>query len=213
MENKIKLFLVDDHKMFLEGIFLLLDDEPDFDILGSAKNGEEALIRIKSLKPDIIISDIEMPKMNGFQLAKAIKEHDSNAKIIMVSSYSDTIMIEKAKREDIDGYLLKNTGRLELLTAIKKVYKGENYFSKEIIRIHNNSLFSRRKKKQNKVVLSPRELDVLKHIFQEMSTQEIAEELHISINTVDTHRKNLMRKIGAKNMVGLVKYAIQQGLI
>lgn len=205
--------MVDDHKMFLEGIFYLLADEAGLEVVGSAHQGAEALPRIKALRPDIVISDIEMPEMDGIQLAKAVKQLGLEAKVIMVSSHSDTLMIEKVKKAEIDGYLLKNTGRIELLTAIREVYKGGKYFSEEIVRIHNEGLFSQTKKKQQKVNLSPREVEVLGCISQELSTQEISERLHISVNTVDTHRKNLMRKIGAKNMVGLVKYAIQQGLI
>ena len=213
MKKKIKLFLVDDHKMFLQGIFSILNETPHFNIVGVANNGEEALTKIKPLNPDIVITDIEMPKMDGLQLTNEIKQLNLDIKVIITSSHGKISMIEKAKNEDVEGYLLKNTGKIELLNAIHTVFEGGKYFSEEVLKIHNESLFSSKKVAENKVTLSPREIDVLKCISQEKNTQEIAETLHISINTVDTHRKNLMRKIGAKNMVGLVKYAIQQGLV
>ncbi|GAA4276730.1 response regulator transcription factor [Aquimarina mytili] len=213
MEKKIKLFLVDDHKMFLQGIFSILDEIPHFTIAGIANDGKEALTKLKTLDTDVLITDIEMPKMDGLELIKEIKKINPGIKVIITSSYGKISMIEKAKNLDVEGYLFKCAGKIELLNAIHTVFEGEKYFSEEVQKIHNESLFSSKKTKENKVSLSPREMDVLKCISQEKSTQEISETLHISINTVDTHRKNLMRKIGAKNMVGLVKYAIQQGLI
>ncbi|GAA4279231.1 response regulator transcription factor [Aquimarina mytili] len=213
MEREIKLFLADDHKMFLQGIFSILDEIPHFTIVGIANDGKEALTKLKSLTIDVLITDIEMPEMDGLELTKEIKKVNPDIKVIITSSHGKISMIEKAKNQNVEGYLLKNTGKIELLNAIHTVFEGEKYFSEEVQKIHNESLFSSKKIKDEKVNLSPREMDVLKCISQEKSTQEIAETLHISINTVDTHRKNLMRKIGAKNMVGLVKYAIQQGLI
>ncbi|RZS90500.1 response regulator [Aquimarina brevivitae] len=214
MSNEtIKLLLVDDHHMFMDGIYAILKDISHIDIVGTANNGNQALKIAKSSALDLLITDIEMPEMDGIQLSKSIKKTLPNIKVIVVSSHSNVQTIDKLRKLQIDGYLLKNTGKIELLNAINKVYKGEKYFSEEILRVYNQSLFGTNKAEKEKVKLSPRELEVLKCIVQEQNTQEIAESLNISVNTVDTHRKNLMRKIGAKNVVGLTKYAIQQGII
>ncbi|WP_036822445.1 response regulator transcription factor [Polaribacter sp. Hel1_85] len=213
MEKKIKLFIVDDHKMFLEGIQSILIDTQFIDVIATAKDGKEALKLLNNFLPDIIITDIDMPNLDGIELTKLVKKQSDNIKIIAVSSHSEGEVISKAIKAGINGYILKNTGKTELLKAIKQVYKGENYYTEEVKKNLNDSLFNPTKAKNQIVKISSREKEVLKLISEEMNTQEIAEELFISPNTVEVHRKNLMRKIGTKNMVGLVKYAIQQGII
>ena len=213
MDRLVRLFFIDDHKMFLEGISSLLAEKARFVIVGSAKHGKEALNKIKGLEIDIILSDISMPEMDGLTFTREVKKVYPAIKVMIVSSFYSAMMIENAIKADVDGYLLKNTGRAELLLALDHIQEGKKYFSEEVRKAHEESLFSSRKKKQSEVELSAREKDVLKYIFEEKSTQEISALLHLSINTIETHRKNLMRKVGAKNMVGLVKYAIQQGLV
>lgn len=210
--NKIKLFIVDDHKMFLEGIQSILEDLDFIEIIATAKNGEEALKLLKSLTPDIVITDIDMPNIDGIELTKKIKAEISNIKVIALSSHYKSTVISTIIKAGINGYILKNTGKIELLKAIETVYNGENYFSDEVKKIMSESLFNVKSTKDNNVQLSDREKEILRLIVQEKSTKKIADLLFISVNTVETHRKNLMRKIGAKNMVGLVKYAIQQDL-
>lgn len=210
--NKIKLFIVDDHKMFLEGIQSILEDVDFIEIIATAKNGEEALKLLKSIIPDIILTDIDMPSIDGIELTKKAKLIKSDIKTIVLSSHYKSSVISSALKAGTNGYILKNTGKLELLKAIKTVYNGENYFSDEVKNIMTESLFNAKKTKENNVKLSDREKEILLLIVQEKNTKEIAELLFISVNTIDTHRKNLMRKIGAKNMVGLVKYAIQQDI-
>ncbi|WP_308302191.1 response regulator transcription factor [Psychroflexus sp. MES1-P1E] len=136
-----------------------------------------------------------------------------NIKIIAVSSHYNSEIITRAIKAGINGYLLKNTGKVELITAITSVFSDTNYFSEEVKQIINNSLFNAKDTTVSAVKLSEREMEILILISQEENTQEIAEALFISVNTVETHRKNLMRKIGTKNMIGLVKYAIQQDII
>ena len=211
--HKMKLFIVDDHKMFLEGIQSILEDVDTIDIVATAKNGEEALKLLKSITPDILITDIDMPIIDGIELTKTIRSQDLDIKIIALSSHYKSSVIGSAVQAGINGYILKNTGKAELIKALETVYNGENYFSENIRKIMMDSLFNAKETKKNKVNLSEREKEILLLIVQEKSTKKIAEQLFISSNTVETHRKNLMRKIGAKNMIGLAKYAIQQDLM
>ncbi|KGL64208.1 two component system response regulator, LuxR family [Polaribacter sp. Hel1_85] len=197
----------------MEGIQSILIDTQFIDVIATAKDGKEALKLLNNFLPDIIITDIDMPNLDGIELTKLVKKQSDNIKIIAVSSHSEGEVISKAIKAGINGYILKNTGKTELLKAIKQVYKGENYYTEEVKKNLNDSLFNPTKAKNQIVKISSREKEVLKLISEEMNTQEIAEELFISPNTVEVHRKNLMRKIGTKNMVGLVKYAIQQGII
>lgn len=210
---QIELVIVDDHLMFLDGIQSILSTYEHIVISGIAKNGKEAIKLIKQQRPSIVITDIEMPEINGIELTKHVKKVNENIGVIVVSSHSNSKMISDAIKAGASSYIFKNTGKKELIETIERVYAGESYFPDEVKQTLNNSLFNPKKAKQEAVKLSKREAEVLTLISKEKSTQEISEALFISVNTVETHRKNLMRKIGTKNMVGLVKYAIQQGIV
>jgi len=214
MSNKIiKLLIADDHKMFLEGIHSILQDVPFIDIIAIANNGNQVVKLLENFIPDIVITDIDMPELDGIALTKHIKSTLPHIKVIAVSSHASSSVISKTMKADVNGYILKNTGKAELLGAIKTVYNGNNYFTEDVKKIITDSLFNNIKAEKEVVKLSSREKEILILISEEKSTQEIAKSLFISVNTVETHRKNLMRKIGTKNMIGLVKYAIQQDII
>lgn len=212
-QQHIKLFIVDDHKMFLEGITSILKTIKNITVLATAKNGEEALKIIPKFIPDVLITDIDMPIIDGVELTKQVKFKYPDIKVIAVSSHYKSIIIAKAIQAGVNGYVLKNTGKIELHKAIETVITGNNYFNKEVKEIISNSIFNLKETRENAVNLSEREKEVLIHISNEKSSQEIAILLSLSIYTVETHRKNLIRKIGTKNMIGLVKYAIQQNII
>lgn len=209
----VRLLVVDDHKMFLEGMHSILRDVPFIESIEIAHNGEQALKLIKSTDPNVIITDIDMPNIDGIELTQIIKSNRPSIKIIAVSSHYKSSVIASAIRVGINGYIIKNTGKTELIKAITSVNEGTNYFSVEVRQIMSDSIFNSINVESTAVKLSERETEILILISQEKNTQEIANALYISVNTVETHRKNLMRKIGTKNMIGLVKYAIQQGLV
>ena len=211
--KKIELLLVDDHRMFIEGMTTLLNEVDNMNVIGTAKNGEEALKILSNINPHIVITDIDMPLINGIQLTHQIKLRFPNIKIIAVSSHQSSTTIADALHAGINGYILKNTGKHELCKAINTIYEGGTYFNEEIKTIINNSLFNPIDVKTNEVHLSDREKEILILIYHENNSQEIANILHLAVNTIETHRKNLMRKIGTKNMIGLVKYAVQHRLI
>jgi DNA-binding NarL/FixJ family response regulator len=212
-KKRIKLFIVDDHKMFLEGVSSILKTIENITVLATAKNGEEALKILPNFIPDVLITDIDMPIIDGIELTKQVKSEYPDIKIIAVSSDYKSTIIVNAIQAGINGYIFKNTGRVELHKAIESVFKGNNYFNEEVKEIISDSIFNLKETKASTVNLSEREKEVLIHISNEKNSQEIAVLLSLSIYTVETHRKNLMRKIGTKNMIGLVKYAIQQDII
>lgn len=213
MENKIKIIIADDHQMFLEGISSLLQDVPEIEVMGTALNGNQVLEKIKTLEIDIVVTDINMPEMDGIELSKSLKKHYPGIKTLILSTHNDAEMIGKCINNDVDGYLLKNAEKQELLKALHTIAAGEKYFGEEVKNEYMKTVFSASKEKETIFQLSRREKEILQHIAMEYTTQEIADKLFISQNTVNTHRKNMLSKLNAKNTAGLVKYAYQQGLI
>ncbi len=211
MKNKINLFLVDDHKMFLDGLEALLKDVETLAIVGKASNGKEALELIDE-SVEIVLMDISMPEIDGIELNKLIKSRFSRINTIAISMHNDAKISEKLIKGGVNGYLLKNAEKEELLLAINTVIGGENYFTEEVKKTYQNSLFERENKKDQIPELSKRELEVLGEIINELTTREIAEKLFISQHTVESHRKNMLSKLGARNTAGLVRYALENGL-
>ena len=213
MGDKISIVIVDDHQMFLEGICSLLAHEADIEIVDTALNGNQALEKIKNRPVDIVVTDINMPEMDGIALSKYLKKNRPGIKTLILSTHNDAEMIGKCISNDVDGYLLKNAEKQELLKALNTIAGGEKYFAQEVKNEYMNNIFSAPKEKEMLSQLSRREKEILQYIAREYTTQEIADKLFISQNTVNTHRKNMLSKLNAKNTAGLVKYAFQQGLI
>lgn len=200
MKTSITIYLADDHQIVLDGLTLLLKHDPDVIICGSATNGEQAWRELQTIKPDILITDLRMPGKDGIQLLRLVK-HQLSTKCIILSMHSDRRYITDAMNYGADGFLPKNINKELLLDAIHRVKKGETCFPEMKVEREGEELF-----------LSPRELDVLRLVMNEYSSQQIAEKLSVSQYTVDTHRKNILRKTGAKNLAGLVKYAMAHGI-
>lgn len=211
--QKINIVIVDDHKMFLQGISLLLDTIENIAITGIATNGQEALLLLDNKNIDVILLDINMPDMDGIELSKIIKKKYPNIKILIVSTYSNTQIVSRLIRIGIDGYVLKNAGKEILHNAIKTIHNGGTYFTKEIAEREQKNKTKLKKSQFYVSDLSKREKEILCLIAKELTASEISEQLFISINTVNTHRRNLLSKLNAKNTAGLVKYAIENGLM
>ncbi len=216
MNKKIRIILADDHAMFLEGLYALLVSVEDIAIVGLAMNGNDVLSLLKREEVDIVVTDISMPGMDGIALNDSIKKQYPRLKTLILSTYSDPDKISKLIQSKANGYLLKNAEKDELLKALYTIHGGSNYFSKEVQEKYTQSIFSPEAESETNIdtdaILSKREKEVLKYIAAEYTTQEIAEKLFISQYTVNTHRKNLLSKLGVKNVAGLVKYAFQKGL-
>jgi len=211
--TKIKILIADDHTMFLQGIISLLEQEPNIEIVGKAVNGLEALQVIEQIPVDLLILDISMPEMDGIELSKILKKKFSAIKILVVSTHSNVSLISRLIRIGVNGYLLKNAEKAELLKAINTIASGDNYFSEETEEKHLSNNLRIEKQVSTLTELSSREKEILVLIAHEYNTAEIAEKTFISLNTVNTHRKNLLSKLNAKNTAGLVKYAVENGLV
>lgn len=211
--NTINLLIADDHTMFLQGIISLLEQEPNITIVDKAVNGNEALEIIKKGVVDFIILDVSMPEMDGIELSKILKKQHPNVKILIVSTHSNVMIVSRLIRIGVNGYLLKNAEKEELLKAINTIASGENYFAEELEERHLTNSSRIEKQVSNLTELSSREKEILVLIAHEYNTAEIAEKTFISLNTVNTHRRNLLSKLNAKNTAGLVKYAVENGLV
>ncbi len=211
----IKIIIADDHTIFREGIVSILDDEEDIKVLAQATNGLELLEQLKSCKPDIILMDISMKEMNGIDASIEIAKLYPNIKILVLSMHNEIDYILKVLEAGASGYILKESGSKELLQAIRSILSGKTYHSQEVSTVLVQHLNKKRDQKLKKkgIPLTRREKEVLQLIAEEYTNGEIAEQLFISIRTVDTHRRNLIEKLGVKNTAGLVKYAIKSGLI
>ena len=222
---KIKVFIVDDHDLFKEGIKLLLRNEKELEVVGDAANGAEFLQKVEEIKPDVVLMDINMPVMNGIDATRAAVSKYPNLKVLALTMFEEGAYISEMMKAGAHGYLLKNTGREELLGAIKKVIAGEKYLSASVTVKLIDSVMNPVSKpspvspsmndssERKKVDITKRELTIIKLIAQEMTNQEIADKLDNSPMTIITHRKNLLRKLGVKNTAGLIKYAVQNGLL
>lgn len=209
----IKLLIADDHHLFLEGLKAMLELNAGIKIVATASDGEEVLIKLKSYYIDILLLDIQMPKMNGIETTKEIRAKYPDTKIIALSMHNEKAFIQKMYQNGVNGYVLKTCGKEELLNAIHTVQQGGKYFSPEtIVALLDNN----QHKNSGMVVenqLTKREKEILILIAKEQSNPNIAEQLHISLHTVNTHRKNLLLKLGLKNTAGLVHYAIKKNML
>ncbi|MFY0602941.1 MAG: response regulator transcription factor [Flavobacteriaceae bacterium] len=205
----MNILIVDDHRIVLDGIKSILNEEKDINIVGEALNGKECIKLLENIKVDIVLLDVNMPIMDGVVASKIIKNKFPSVKIIIFSMSSNIHSIKKLLQVEISGYILKNKGKFELLFALRKVYEGGKYFSEEIV----NLVFSNFKDHQPEIKLTEREVEVLRLISKGLTSKEIGEKLFISTNTVSIHRKNMMEKTGASNSQSLVKYGTENDLI
>lgn len=205
----IRVLLADDHKMFLEGLYSILNQEEGFNIIGQAGDGIELLEKLEQDQPDVIVLDINMPRMDGIESASHIVKKYPKVAILVVSMFKKTVMVEKLIRIGVQGYILKDSGKKELLTAVRTVAQGYNYFAEEIKqKIEENN---QRKENQPESELTDREVQILEHLAKGFTNTQISETLFISPHTVDTHRKNLMHKAATNNVVQLINWARDNG--
>jgi len=206
-ETQIKIIIADDHSIFMEGITALISSDK-ISIIANCKNGQEVLDILKNTKVDLVISDINMPVMDGITLTSKLKKLYPEIKIIILSMYEEKYIIKKAIAAGADGYMSKNLGKEEILKAIASCIKGEKYISKSTTKFKQYITKTIHNKLTN-IPLTNREKQILQLIIKEMENGEIALRLDISKRTVETHKKNMMLKLGAKNTVGLIKIALK----
>ncbi|HQG13360.1 MAG TPA: response regulator transcription factor [bacterium] len=209
---KIKLLLVDDHKIVRDGMRSLLSEGKEISVIGEAENGRQAVALAKELKPDVILMDIAMPDMNGIEAASQIIRENERIKVLILSMHSEKMFVSKAFAAGVSGYLLKDCDIEEILSAIRAVQANQKYISPliagTIIEDYRDGL-----KEQKVSILTEREREVLQLIAEGKTSKKIANLLGISTKTIDAHRQQIMDKLNIHTIAGLTRYAIKEGLI
>jgi DNA-binding NarL/FixJ family response regulator len=208
----IKILIVDDHQMFLDGIKTLLSKEKNLIVVAEANNGKEALLILARMSVDLVITDINMPEMSGTELTRQIKKNFPHIKVLVLTMYNDREIIHEIVMTEAEGYILKNSNKKELLNAINRITDHGTYYSNEVISIMTENYVTKEKIRDKTHELSSREKEIISLICQEFTTAEIADKLFLSPLTVETHRKNILRKTNSKTIVGLIKFAIDNKL-
>ncbi|MEQ8714498.1 MAG: response regulator transcription factor [Cyclobacteriaceae bacterium] len=211
----INILIADDHKMFREGLTELLSKEQGMKVVDTAGSGAEIRLALSSNHIDVVLMDIDMGETNGIEMTQEVKLSHPDIYILALSMHGDKNYIVKMLEAGATGYILKNAGKEEMINAIHTVANGNTYFSSQVsskLLEHITKPAPNRRGAED-ALLTDREIEILRLIAEEYSNPEIAEKLFISVRTVDTHRRNILDKLGAKNTAGLVKYAIQKGLL
>ena len=213
--NKTKILLADDHKITRQGLRSLLEKESDMEVVAEAEEGRSAVQLARKLTPDVVIMDVSMPDLNGIEAARQIIKSSKTIKVIALSMHSDSLFVTEMLKSGVGGYLLKDCAFEELAGAIRSVMAGKTYLSPSISDIVVNGYLSHVGGSQDTAgtsVLTDREREVLQMIAEGKSTKQIALGLHISVKTVETHRRQIMNKLNIFSVAELTKYAIRKGL-
>lgn len=212
--EEINIILADDHRLVLDGIESMLQQTP-YKILGMFTDGAAALdwLRENHDLVQLVITDISMPLMNGIELCRHIKSSFPGVSVLMLSMYSSVAAVDEALSAEADGFILKNADKASFISALHKITNGGTYFSQEIFPFLYKQIGAERKKDEELAVLTEREKEILEMIGKELTSDEIAAKLFISKKTVDNHRTNMLQKTKSKSTIGLVKFAIRNGII
>lgn len=211
--DKIRIFILDDHQMLIDGLKALLINEKQFEITGTSTNAKNALELIGKDVPDIVLSDINMPEMDGIAFTREVTKRHKGIKVLALSMFGEKSTISEILDAGAAGYILKNTGKEELINALLKISAGGMFFSDEISAEMMRAMSERGQKEEEKIHFTEREKEIIQLIAKEYSNAQIGETLFISERTVETHRKNIFRKANTKTVVGLMKFAIEHKLI
>lgn len=206
---KMKIFLTDDHAILLGGLIKILSVEDDFEVAGSAGSVQETLDALTQKNVDLLITDYNLPDDDGLTLVRRVKQKYPDIKIIVLSMHDEAHLIKEILKEGVDGYILKKDSHEELVNAVRAVKNGKVYLSSDV----NSMLMRGLGGTEEQKLLTDREREILKLIAKEYTNRQMAEELFISERTVETHRKNIFRKTGTNNLVGLIKFAYANNLI
>ena len=216
MGSKYRIVIAEDHTILREGLRSLLTSGSEFEVVGEAEDGREAIRCVEKLKPDLILTDLSMPRMNGMEAIREIKKRSPETKILVLTVHKTEEYILATVRAGADGYLLKDSTHAELLMAVKHVLSGKRYISPGISdKVLDGYLDGRRtlKTRTSWETLTQREREILKLIAEGYKNKEIADDLCISVKTVEKHRSNLMEKLNLHNVQALTAFAIEKGLV
>jgi DNA-binding NarL/FixJ family response regulator len=219
MEDKIRVHIADEHQILIDGVKAVLSLEPNMEVPGFSLNGVEVIDWFTENDADVLILDINMPEMDGIEVLKQLKKNSINCEVIVLSSYDDIKLVKEVLQMGAKGFVPKKSAGEHIVNAVNNVAKGQQYFTDDVKEKMMQTLLNGQSKddsSQDGVLISSltkREVQVLKLVAQQYSTREIANELHISESTVETHRKNLMKKVKVKNSVGLAIFALKNEVI
>lgn len=212
----IRILIADDHAVLRSGLRLLLNGQPDFEVVGEASTGEETVERAIALRPDVLLLDIAMPDLNGLEAARRIRQQAPDLRILVLTMYDDEAYLRQFLEMGAAGYLLKKAADTELVAAIRAVHRGESFLYPSLQgRLIDSYLKqpSAPTTPEGKDGLSPREVDVLRLVALGYTNQQVADELCIGVSTVETHRTRIMEKLGLRGRAQLVRYALARGLV
>ena len=213
MSRPLRILLADDHVTVRHGLKLLIDSQPDMEVVAEASDGATAVQRALDVKPDVVVMDISMPGMNGLMATRSLKQQQPDAVIITLTRHGDDAYLQELLRAGVSGYVLKQSAPAELLQAIRASAAGGQYLDSALTARVTAGFLAREGKKVSKAAaaLSDRESEVLRLIASGYSNKEIAARLDLSVKTVEAHKANAMRKLGLKGRIDIVKYAVLQG--
>lgn len=213
---KIRVLVADDHAIIREGLRVMLGNQADMQVVGVAANGREAIQLVDEYEPDITVMDISMPELNGVEAIQQMMPRHPHMQVVVLSIHETKPYVFRALKAGARGYLLKETAGLEVVDAVRAVHRGERYLSQSISELLTTESFQKLESLVDVSpleALSPREREILQLVAEGKTSQEISERLFISPKSVDTYRSRLMHKIGVEDMAGVVKFAIQHGVI
>jgi len=216
MKNKISIVIADDHTIVREGLRSLLCSEPDFEVIGTAADGREAIDRVDDLRPDVVLLDLSMPKMHGLEAIAEIKRRTPETRILVLTIHKEEESMLAALEAGVSGYCVKDTTPEELVTAVRTIMGGKAYLSSEVSRTVIEGYVKGRRElrcRSSWDSLTSREREILKLIAENYRNKEIGDMLCISVRTVEKHRQNLMNKLGLHSISALTAFAIERGLI
>lgn len=215
--KKIHILIVDDHPLARFGIRNQLKDAEDLAIVGEAEDGEAALQKVKELQPNVLILDLFIPIISGFEVIKAVRKDFPSTHVLILTAYEQEEYLHQALEFGAEGYLLKSAEKDELIAAVRTVMKGDKAFSPRVKEIIVKGFLTRREQAKTlqppSTILTTREREILELVSLGLTNQQIAQKLFISSRTIDTHRTNIMHKIGVHDVAHLVRYAIEHGLV
>jgi len=213
--KKARVLLVDDHAILREGIKALLEKQENIEVVAEAANGREAISKVVQFRPDVVVLDISMPLMDGLEATRQMKKESPDVKILVLTMHDDEEYFLQLLRAGASGYVTKRAVSRELVSAIEAVYRGESFFCPSMARslLSNYLRLARNIEHIEQEELTPREREIVKLIAEGHTNQQIAALLHRSVKTIESHRANILRKLGVHDSTGLVKYAVRKKLI
>jgi two-component system response regulator NreC len=214
--SKLKILLADDHNLIRAGLRLVLTQEADFAVVGEAENGRQAVAMAESARPDVVVMDVGMPDLNGIEACRQIRESLANTQVVMLSMHSDEAYVLRALKAGARAYLLKDSAEADLSRAIRAVAEGKSFFSPAVGRVLLEDYMRKLERtgaEDSYELLSSREREILQLVAEGKSSKEIANLLHLSVYTVETHRAKIMQKLNLRSTAEAILYAVRKGII